>query len=47
MDSADVTVTAHFCPVQVLPGVIEAENAPYLQKITTGSSSDEGEGWNY
>lgn len=46
MDSADVTVTAHFYPVQVLPGVIEAESAPYMQGITTGGSSDEGGGLN-
>ncbi len=46
MDTANVMVTAHFCTLQSLPAVIEAEDAGYLQEITTGSNSDEGGGEN-
>jgi len=44
LDSTDITITAHFCTLLSLPGVIEAESAGYLQGITTDISSDEGGG---
>lgn len=46
MDSTNDTITAHFCTLQSVPGVIEAESAGYIQEITTGSNSDEGAGAN-
>lgn len=46
MDSADVTITAHFCDLQSLPGGIEAESAGYLQGITAVNCYDEGGGKN-